>query len=40
MAWTPSNSALKVVDQLPVYTTYSQTFSYVDPDPLTDYAVE
>jgi hypothetical protein len=39
MAWTPSNSALKVVDQLPVYTTYSQTFSYVDPDPLTDYAV-
>jgi hypothetical protein len=39
MAWTPSNTALKVVDQLPVYTSYSQTFSYVDPDPLTDYAV-
>lgn len=39
MAWTPSNTSLKVVDQLPVYTNYSQTFSYVDPDPLTDYAV-
>lgn len=39
MAWTPSNTALKTVDQLPVYTSYSQTFSYVDPDPLTDYAV-
>jgi hypothetical protein len=39
MAWTPSNTSLKTVDQLPVYTNYSQTFSYVDPDPLTDYAV-
>jgi len=39
MAWTPLNTALKVVDELPVYTSYSQTFSYVDPDPLTDYAV-
>ena len=39
MSWTPSNTALKVVDELPVYTSYSQTFSYVDPDPLTDYAV-
>ena len=39
MAWTPSNSALKTVDQLFVYTTYSQTFSYTDPDPLTSYAV-
>jgi len=39
MPWTPSNTALKTVDQLPVYTSYSQTFSYVDPDPLTDYAV-
>jgi hypothetical protein len=39
MAWTPSNTSLKVVDQLPVYTNYSQTFSYVDPDPLTDYTV-
>jgi hypothetical protein len=39
MSWTPSNPALKVVDELPVYTSYSQTFSYVDPDPLTNYAV-
>ena len=39
MAWTPSNSALKTVDQLYVYTSYSQTFSYSDPDPLTSYAV-
>ena len=39
MPWTPSTTALKTVDQLPVYTSYSQTFSYVDPDPLTDYAV-
>ena len=39
MAWTPSNTSLKVVDQLYVYTNYSQTFSYVDPDPLTDYEV-
>ena len=39
MPWTPSNTTLKVVDELPVYTSYSQTFSYVDPDPLTDYAV-
>jgi hypothetical protein len=39
MAWTPSNTSLKTVDQLPVYTNYSQTFSYVDPDPLTDYSV-
>ena len=39
MAWTPSTTALKTVDQLPVYTSYSQTFSYTDPDPLTSYAV-
>ena len=39
MPWTPSTTALKTVDQLPVYTSYSQSFSYVDPDPLTDYAV-
>jgi hypothetical protein len=39
MAWTPSNTSLKTVDQLPVYTNYSQSFSYIDPDPLTDYAV-
>lgn len=39
MAWTPSNTSLKVIDELFVYTNYSQTFSYVDPDPLTDYAV-
>jgi len=39
MAWTPSNTSLKVVNELFVYTNYSQTFSYVDPDPLTDYAV-
>jgi hypothetical protein len=39
MPWTPSITALKAVDELPVYTNYSQTFSYVDPDPLTDYAV-
>ena len=39
MPWTPSNTALKAVDELPVYTNYSQTFSYVDPDPLTSYAV-
>ena len=39
MPWTPSTTALKTVDQLPVYTSYSQTFSYVDPDPLTDYVV-
>jgi hypothetical protein len=39
MPWTPSSTSLKVVDELPVYTTYSQTFSYSDPDPLTDYAV-
>jgi hypothetical protein len=39
MPWTPSTTALKTVDQLPVYTSYSQTFSYVDPDPLTSYAV-
>lgn len=39
MPWTPSNTALKVVDQLPVYTSYSQTFSYIDPDPLTDYSI-
>ena len=39
MAWTPSNTSLKIVDELPVYTNYSQTFSYVDPDPLTDYTV-
>jgi len=28
MPWTPSNTALTTVDQLPVYTSYSQTFSY------------
>jgi hypothetical protein len=39
MPWTPSTTALKTVDQLPVYTSYSQTFSYTDPDPLTSYAV-
>jgi hypothetical protein len=39
MPWTPSTTALKTVDQLPVYTSYSQTFSYVDPDPLTSYVV-
>ena len=39
MPWTPSTTALKTVDQLPVYTNYSQVFSYVDPDPLTSYAV-
>ena len=39
MPWTPSNTALKVVDELPVYTSYSQTFSYVDPDELTSYTV-
>jgi hypothetical protein len=39
MAWTPSTTALTTLDQLPVYTSYSQSFSYVDPDPLTDYAV-
>lgn len=39
MAWTPSNTSLKVVDQLPVYTNFSQIFSYTDPDPLTSYAV-
>jgi hypothetical protein len=39
MAWTPSNTSLKTIDQLPVYTNYSQSFSYIDPDPLTDYAV-
>jgi hypothetical protein len=39
MAWTPSNTSLKIVDELSVYTNYSQTFSYVDPDPLTDYTV-
>jgi hypothetical protein len=39
MPWTPSTTTLKTVDQLPVYTSYSQSFSYVDPDPLTDYAV-
>ena len=39
MAWTPSDTSLKVVNELFVYTNYSQTFSYVDPDPLTDYAV-
>ncbi len=39
MPWTPSATALKVVDELPVYTSYTQSFSYVDPDPLTDYAV-
>jgi hypothetical protein len=39
MPWTPSTTALKVIDELPVYTSYSQSFSYVDPDPLTDYAV-
>jgi hypothetical protein len=39
MPWTPSNTSLKTVDQLPVYTNYSQSFSYVDPDPLTSYVV-
>ena len=39
MPWTPSTTALKTVDQLPVYTNYSQVFSYVDPDPFTSYAV-
>jgi len=39
MPWTPSTTTLKTVDQLPVYTSYSQTFSYVDPDPLTSYTV-
>jgi hypothetical protein len=39
MPWTPSTTALKTVDQLPVYTSYSQTFSYTDPDPSTSYAV-
>jgi hypothetical protein len=39
MPWTPSTTALKTVDQLPVYTSYTQSFSYVDPDPLTSYAV-
>jgi len=39
MPWTPSITALKAVDELPVYTNYSQSFSYVDPDPLTSYAV-
>lgn len=39
MAWNPSTTALKVVDELYVYTNYSQTFSYVDPDPLTSYVV-
>jgi len=39
MAWTPSNAALKVVDELFVYTNYTQAFSYTDPDPLTSYAV-
>jgi hypothetical protein len=39
MPWTPSTTALKVIDELPVYTSYSQTFSYVDPDPLTSYVV-
>jgi len=39
MPWTPSNTTLKVIDELPVYTSYSQTFSYVDPDPLTNYSV-
>lgn len=39
MAWAPFNTSLKTLDELPVYTNYSQIFSYVDPDTLTNYAV-
>ena len=40
MAWTPANTSLKVIDELFVYTNYSQTFSYVDDlDPTTNYSV-
>lgn len=39
MAWTPASTSLKVVDELFVYTNYSQTFSYIGDDPTTDYVV-
>lgn len=39
MPWTPANTSLKVVDELFVYTNYSQTFSYTGDDPLTNYSV-
>ena len=40
MAWVPENTELKVIDELFVYTDYSQTFSYTDDlDPTTDYVV-
>lgn len=39
MAWTPLNTSLKIVDELVVYTNYSQIFSYSDPDPSTNYTV-
>jgi hypothetical protein len=39
MAWTPSNTSLTLVDQLFVYTNYTQTFSYVGDELGTSYAV-
>ena len=40
MAWTPANTSLKVIDELFVYTNYSQTFSYVDDlNPSSNYVV-
>lgn len=40
MAWVPANTSLKVVDELFVYTNYTQQFSYTDDlEPLSNYVV-
>ena len=39
MAWTPSETELTGTDELLVFTDFSQTFSYIGEDPLTDYSV-
>ena len=37
--WNPSEPVLTIVDELFVYTNFSQAFSYVDEDPSTSYSV-
>lgn len=39
MAWSPLDTELTSVDELFVYTDYSQSFSYTDEDPETAYSV-
>ena len=39
MSWSPANTQLKSVEELFVYTNFSQVFSYTDADPAKSYSV-